>query len=78
MKKLLMTFLYLLSRLTIVGAFFLVVLAAIPILCRLIPNMPANITIGGTGLLIVVGVALETCNQIENQITSRNYSRSYK
>ena len=67
-----------LSRLTIVGAFFLVVLAAIPILCRLIPNMPANITIGGTGLLIVVGVALETCNQIENQITSRNYSRSYK
>lgn len=67
-----------LTRLTIVGAFFLVVLAAIPILCRLIPNMPSNITIGGTGLLIVVGVALETCNQIENILTSRNYSRSYK
>lgn len=67
-----------LNRLTVVGALFLVVLAAIPILCRLIPNMPANITIGGTGLLIVVGVALETCNQIENQLTSRNYNRSYK
>ena len=67
-----------LNRLTIVGASFLVVLAAIPILCRLIPNMPSNITIGGTGLLIVVGVALETCNQIENTLTSRSYSRSYK
>ena len=67
-----------LNRLTIVGALFLVVLASIPILCTLIPNMPSNITIGGTGLLIVVGVALETCNQIENQLTSRNYSRSYR
>jgi len=67
-----------LNRLTVVGALFLVVLAAIPILCRLIPNMPANVTIGGTGLLIVVGVALETWNQIENQLMSRNYSRSYK
>ena len=67
-----------LNRLTIVGASFLVVLAAIPMLCRLIPNMPSNITIGGTGLLIVVGVALETCNQIENTLTSRSYSRSYK
>ena len=67
-----------LNRLTIVGALFLVVLAAIPILCTLIPNMPSNVTIGGTGLLIVVGVALETYNQIENQLVSRNYSRSYR
>lgn len=67
-----------LNRLTIVGALFLVVLAAIPILCRLIPNMPDNVTIGGTGLLIVVGVALETYNQIENLLVSRNYSRSYR
>ena len=67
-----------LNRLTIVGALFLVVLAAIPILCTLIPNMPKNVTIGGTGLLIVVGVALETYNQIENILVSRNYSRSYR
>jgi len=67
-----------LNRLTVVGALFLVVLAALPILCSLIPNMPANVTIGGTGLLIVVGVALETYNQIENKLVSRNYSRSYK
>ena len=40
--------------------------------------MPANVSIGGTGLLIVVGVALETYKQIENIVVSRNYSRSYK
>lgn len=67
-----------LSKLTVVGALFLVVLASLPIICSLIPNMPANVTVGGTGLLIVVGVALETYNQIENQLVSRNYSRSYK
>lgn len=67
-----------LNKLTVVGALFLVVLASLPIICSLIPNMPANVTVGGTGLLIVVGVALETYNQIENQLMSRNYSRSYK
>lgn len=67
-----------LSRLTVVGALFLVVLAALPIACSLIPNIPSNVTVGGTGLLIVVGVALETYNQIENQLVSRNYNRSYK
>ena len=67
-----------LNKLTVVGALFLVVLASLPIICSLIPNMPANVTVGGTGLLIVVGVALETYNQIENQLVSRNYSRSYK
>ena len=67
-----------LSRLTVVGALFLVVLASLPIICSLIPNMPSNVSVGGTGLLIVVGVALETYNQIENQLVSRNYNRSYK
>lgn len=67
-----------LTRLTIVGSLFLVILAALPIGCSLIPNMPANVTVGGTGLLIVVGVALETYNQIENNLVSKNHLRSYK
>lgn len=67
-----------LSRLTLVGALFLVVLEGLPILCSLLPNIPSNVTVGGTGLLIVVGVALETYNQIENELVSKNYSRSYK
>jgi preprotein translocase subunit SecY len=36
-------------------------------------NLSANITIGGTGLLIVVGVALETYNQLESILLTRNY-----
>ena len=67
-----------LNRLSVVGSLFFVVLAGLPILCSLIPNMPKNVTVGGTGLLIVVGVALETYNQIEKQLVSRDYSRSYK
>lgn len=67
-----------LGHLTIVGAFFLVILASLPIICTIIPGMPANVTVGGTGMLIVVGVALETCTQIENEIVSRNYNRSYR
>ncbi len=67
-----------LGRLTVVGGLFLVVLAALPILCTKISNLPSNVSVGGTGLLIVVGVALETYTQIENELLSRNYNRSYK
>lgn len=67
-----------LGRLTVVGGLFLVVLAALPILCTKIAALPSNVSVGGTGLLIVVGVALETYTQIENELVSRNYNRSYK
>ena len=67
-----------LSRLTVVGGLFLVILATLPIICTKISSLPTNVTVGGTGLLIVVGVALETYTQIENEILSRNYNRSYK
>ncbi len=64
-----------LSRLTIVGALFLVIIAGLPIIFSNISNLSAKITIGGTGLLIVVGVLLETYNQIESQLLTRNYKR---
>lgn len=67
-----------LSRLTVVGGLFLVILATLPIVCTKIATLPSNVTVGGTGLLIVVGVALETYTQVENEILSRNYNRSYK
>ena len=62
-----------LSRLTIVGALFLVIIAGLPILFSSLSNLSANITIGGTGLLIVVGVLLETYNQVESKLLTRNY-----
>ena len=64
-----------LRRITFVGAAALAVIAGLPILFGLFSNMPTNVTIGGTGLLIVVGVALETYKQIESQLISRNYTR---
>lgn len=67
-----------LSRLTLVGALFLVVLAALPILLSKFTNLPSSVTIGGTGILIVVGVAIETYKQLESTIVSRSYSAKRK
>jgi len=64
-----------LRRITFVGALALSVIAGLPIIFGLFSNMPTSVSIGGTGLLIVVGVALETYKQIESQLISRNYTR---
>lgn len=63
------------KKITFVGAFALTIIAALPVLFGMFSNMPASVTIGGTGLLIVVGVALETYKQIESQLVSRSYTR---
>ena len=67
-----------LSRLTVLGATFLVVIAGIPILFSNFTSLPTTVSIGGTGLLIVVGVALETYKQLEGSILARNYKRGYR
>lgn len=67
-----------LTRTTFLGALFLVVIAGLPILVSNLSNLPTSVTIGGTGLLIVVGVALETYNQIANALSSRKYERGYR
>lgn len=64
-----------LKRITTIGALSLSILAAIPILCSLIPSLPSSITLGGTSLLIVVGVALETYKQLSSELVTRNYTR---
>ena len=64
-----------LKRLTVVGSVSLAFIAMLPIVFGMVTNLPTSVTIGGTGLLIVVGVALETYKQIESQLVSRNYTR---
>ncbi|MDD4689114.1 MAG: preprotein translocase subunit SecY [Eubacteriales bacterium] len=59
------------SRITFAGALFLGFLAVFPIV--LSRWSPVNITIGGTSLLIVVGVALETTKQMESHMLMRHY-----
>ncbi len=62
-----------LYRLTFVGAIFLSVISVLPILFINIANLPSSAQIGGTSLLIIVSVALETMKQLESQLVKRHY-----
>ena len=67
-----------LSRLTLVGAIFLVILAGLPVLISSFTNLPSSVSLGGTGILIVVGVVIETYKQIESSLTARSYAERKK
>ena len=63
-----------LNRITLIGAFFLIVVAGLPMVANIISGGSfASLAFGGSSLLIVVGVAIETFRDIEAQITMRNY-----
>lgn len=64
-----------LNRVTVVGSLALCIIAAIPIITPVIWSQTANasISLGGTGLIIVTGVALETVKQIKTHITRKEY-----
>ena len=66
-----------LSRITILGGTFLTILAALPIIFQKVSTLPTTVSIGGTGLLIVVGVALETYKQVEGSLLTRSYKKGY-
>lgn len=63
---------YILTRITLAGAVFLGIIAVLPSLVQGVSNV-ATLTIGGTGVLIVVSVVLETSRQFETMLVSRNY-----
>ena len=62
-----------LSKLTIVGSLFLVIIAGLPIIFSKFSGLSSSVTIGGTGLLIVVGVAIDTYKQLESSLISRSH-----
>jgi preprotein translocase subunit SecY len=62
-----------LYRLTFVGALFLAFISILPVFFIKFAGLPQAAQIGGTGLLIVVGVALETMKQLEAQLVKRHY-----
>ncbi len=66
---------YVLTRITLVGACFLVIVALMPQVFYVAFDIPWAMTdfIGGTGLIIVVGVLLDTLKQIESQLLMRHY-----
>ena len=64
---------YVLSRLTAPGALYLATIALIPSVAILMFNADRNFPFGGTSLLIMVGVGLDTVKQIESQLHQRHY-----
>jgi preprotein translocase subunit SecY len=62
-----------LYRLTFVGSLFLAAIAVLPVFFIKFADLPQSAQIGGTSLLIVVGVALETMKQLESQLVKRHY-----
>jgi preprotein translocase subunit SecY len=65
---------HILSRITLPGSLFLATIALIPSIAFIIMGVDPNIfPFGGTSVLIVVGVALETMKQLESQLTMRHY-----
>lgn len=63
-----------LFRVTVLGTIYLVLLALTPIILSMIFNLSSAVSIGGTSLLIVVGVAVETTKQVETEATEKTYS----
>lgn len=63
-----------LHRITVLGATGLTIIAILPyVLPLIITSLPSSVSIGGTGIIIVVGVAMETMSQLKGQLTQKQY-----
>ncbi|MEO7754915.1 MAG: preprotein translocase subunit SecY [Terracoccus sp.] len=64
---------YVLTRITVPGAIYLALVSLIPLIALVLVGANQNFPFGGTSILIVVGVGLETVKQIEAQLQQRHY-----
>ncbi|HOI02820.1 MAG TPA: preprotein translocase subunit SecY, partial [Dermatophilaceae bacterium] len=64
---------YVLTRITVPGAIYLAAISLIPLIALKLFNANQNFPFGGTSILIIVGVGLETVKQIQAQLQQRNY-----
>ena len=64
---------YVLSRITAPGALYLSIVAIIPFIALILFQASQNFPFGGTSILIIVGVGLDTAKQIESQLQQRSY-----
>lgn len=62
-----------LNRITVLGAAFLTFIALLPYVLTMVTSIPASTAPGGTGIIIVVGVALETVKELKGRMTQRSY-----
>lgn len=63
-----------LNRVTFIGAIALTLIAALPVVLTLCNVVPQSLALGGTGMIIVVGVALETMSQIDGLLASNEHA----
>ncbi|SFB61228.1 protein translocase subunit secY/sec61 alpha [Cohnella sp. OV330] len=61
------------TRITLAGALFLAVISILPVIFGSAFGLPKSVQLGGTSLLIVIGVALETMKQVESNLIKRHY-----
>ncbi|MBQ1531949.1 MAG: preprotein translocase subunit SecY [Solobacterium sp.] len=61
------------NRITVLGATALVIIAVIPYLLPMFTPLSTSVSVGGTGIIIVVGVAMETISQLKGQMTQKQY-----
>ncbi len=66
-----------LNRITVLGAIFLVFIALLPYVLPMVTSLPSSVSMGGTGIIIVVGVAMETMSQLKGQLTQQIVPRFY-
>ena len=64
---------YVLTRITVPGAIYLALISLIPLIALVLVGANQNFPFGGTSILIIVGVGLETVKQIESQLQQRHY-----
>ena len=62
-----------LFKITVVGATYLAIIAALPVVVSFIFDLPSSVRVGGTSLIIVVGVAIETAKQIKTETQEKQY-----
>ena len=68
-----------LSRITVLGSICLALIAVLPHIMPLIwTDMPTSMALGGTGMIIVVGVAIETVRQVQGLITQKSYKKYFE
>lgn len=62
-----------LNRITVLGAILLTFIAVLPYATSMISGLPSQASVGGTGIIIVVGVAMETVKTLKGQLTQKQY-----
>lgn len=62
-----------LFKVTVLGATYLAILAAVPIISTIVFKLPQQVSIGGTSILIIVGVAIETAKQLETEASEKAF-----